>query len=328
MAIGNPRPDQCHGAFIVLQQKGAHQSTGISSRLISRGHPLPPPDPSRSQQPLGRPPFAAERASLSLAFSDLRVLHSFFQPLDDRHPSSGGGCRGGIGGGRCRRRWQIAGRRSAAAVVMKTYEIYSIWADAITPPTADNPRRPSPPCRPCPPTPRGYTRAHERGVSCGRCARVYVRLCVFVYVARRPEDCALALSTDAPQPREFYQDDRGGELAMNASSGLGKSWSWEFTRTSRRYWRRRESRWYIGIIGMRSVDGWSELSGEETRRARFTCSRRCFPALERGFEFRGISRDPEKAGTLAASSHVVKRGRECSMHSTSSPIGSARPSLA
>ena len=25
------------GAFIVLQQKGAHQSTGISSRLISRG---------------------------------------------------------------------------------------------------------------------------------------------------------------------------------------------------------------------------------------------------------------------------------------------------
>jgi len=36
-----PRPhDQCHGAFIVLQQKGAHQSTGISSRLISRGHPL------------------------------------------------------------------------------------------------------------------------------------------------------------------------------------------------------------------------------------------------------------------------------------------------
>ncbi|KYN28002.1 hypothetical protein ALC57_02579 [Trachymyrmex cornetzi] len=36
-----PRPhDQCHGAFIVLQQKGAHQSTGISSRLISRSHPL------------------------------------------------------------------------------------------------------------------------------------------------------------------------------------------------------------------------------------------------------------------------------------------------
>lgn len=37
VAIGNPRSDQCHAAFIVLQQKGAHQSTGISSRLISRG---------------------------------------------------------------------------------------------------------------------------------------------------------------------------------------------------------------------------------------------------------------------------------------------------
>jgi hypothetical protein len=31
-----PSHDQCGGAFIVLQQKGAHQSSGISSRLISR----------------------------------------------------------------------------------------------------------------------------------------------------------------------------------------------------------------------------------------------------------------------------------------------------
>lgn len=34
----------------------------------------------------------------------------------------------------------IAGRSGPAAVVMKTYEIYSIWADAITPPpTTDQP---------------------------------------------------------------------------------------------------------------------------------------------------------------------------------------------
>lgn len=150
VAIGNPRPDQCHGAFIVLQQKGAHQSTGISSRLISRGHPrrLARRQPLRRVPTLCRSLFStllSRNTSLSLAFSGLRVLHSFFQPLDDRHPSPGVAVVAAAAGERRRRGWQIAGRRSAAAVVMKTYEIYSIWADAITPPTADNPRRPSPP---------------------------------------------------------------------------------------------------------------------------------------------------------------------------------------
>lgn len=52
-AIGNPLGpnDQCHGAFIVLQQKGAHQSTGISSRLISRSRPPPSPGPLSPYHP-------------------------------------------------------------------------------------------------------------------------------------------------------------------------------------------------------------------------------------------------------------------------------------
>lgn len=118
-----PRPhDQCHGAFIVLQQKGAHQSTGISSRLISRGHPLVlarhpfhPPNPPRSRNPYGSPSFPPA-ASLSLAFCSEapRPPLSFFRPsAPPRRPpffgrSVGEGCERPTGGRR-----QIAGRRSA-----------------------------------------------------------------------------------------------------------------------------------------------------------------------------------------------------------------------
>lgn len=133
-----PRPhDQCHGAFIVLQQKGAHQSTGISSRLISRGHPLVlarfsflPPTPLQPQS-LRQPFFPSCRVSFSRILLRGSASSAFLLPTF-RHPSSGGRSARGASGRPGGRR-QIAGRRSRA-VVMKTYEIYSIWADAITPP--------------------------------------------------------------------------------------------------------------------------------------------------------------------------------------------------
>jgi len=75
--------DQCHGAFIVLQQKGAHQSTGISSRLISRGRLPPPPLEFPRFHPRSRkPPATASAAtrpprllSLSAPEAPSRVLH-------------------------------------------------------------------------------------------------------------------------------------------------------------------------------------------------------------------------------------------------------------
>lgn len=164
-----PRPhDQCHGAFIVLQQKGAHQSTGISSRLISRGHPLvlAPASPFsffppfRSRNPYGSPSFPPARVSLSLAFCSEAPCPrlSFFQPsASPRRPpfgrSVGEGCGRPTGGRR-----QIAGRRSSA-VVMKTYEIYSIWADAITPSADRGGGQP-------PTNPRGYTSRCMRACLC------------------------------------------------------------------------------------------------------------------------------------------------------------------
>lgn len=99
---------------------------------------------------------------------------------------------------------------------MKTYEIYSIWADAITPPTADNPRRPSPPVPllPLPPAPRGYTHVHTDAEYRGA-AGVCAHACACARgVARRPEDCALALSTDAAAAAE-------GVIKM--TEGIGES---------------------------------------------------------------------------------------------------------
>lgn len=170
MGIGNPRSDQCHAAFIVLQQKGAHQSTGISSRLISRGRggtdltllpplfflrpiisPLVPSSffslrPPRCAYPCARlsppllritflPRFVA-RSSFSwpsLAFlallypsPSLTVLSIPLAVPDVVEATPAGGVAGG-GADR--------DGRGPGAVVMKTYEIYSIWADAITPPT-------------------------------------------------------------------------------------------------------------------------------------------------------------------------------------------------
>lgn len=175
LAIGNPRPDQCHAAFIVLQQKGAHQSTGISSRLISRGrggtnlplfvshplflshllfgyslllHPLvcyyiQVSVPFPLQHPFSfftlRPLFFRLTALLFRVLSLSLCRSSAFTP-SWRHPSVARRRRGDS-----RQEVQlevelIAGRSGPAAVVMKTYEIYSIWADAITPPpTTDQP---------------------------------------------------------------------------------------------------------------------------------------------------------------------------------------------
>lgn len=184
-----PRPhDQCHGAFIVLQQKGAHQSTGISSRLISRGHPLvlsgllplSPPHGLSQPQSLRRPFFPPFAAPLSLAFCSEapRPPLSLFRPSAPprRRPSPtffgravGRSARGAraagrpAGGGR-----QIAGRRSAA-VVMKTYEIYSIWADAITPSADRGGGQP-------PVNPRGYT---GRCVCARVCMHVRAYVCVY-----------------------------------------------------------------------------------------------------------------------------------------------------
>lgn len=74
--------------------------------------------------------------------------------------SVGEGCGRPTGGRR-----QIAGRRSSA-VVMKTYEIYSIWADAITPSADRGGGQP-------PTNPRGYT---------SRCMRARVCMCVCLSV--------------------------------------------------------------------------------------------------------------------------------------------------
>lgn len=128
--------DQCHGAFIVLQQKGAHQSTGISSRLISRGRPLfallapfPPP--------LAGPLSPRLFLSLSAPRRRHRVLRLPSSDLPPsgrrRHPSpKGQGSGKGVGSRAQIARDDVALAR-ARGVVMKTYEIYSIWADAITP---------------------------------------------------------------------------------------------------------------------------------------------------------------------------------------------------
>lgn len=178
MAIGNPRSDQCHAAFIVLQQKGAHQSTGISSRLISRGrggtnltllsssssvpsfHPsfllLSSLSPATSlcvcvciihlslflRSNIVSPSvhrsffFLASLPSLasSLLVARTRVLSIPLAVPDVVEATPAGGVAGG-GADR--------DGRGPGAVVMKTYEIYSIWADAITPPppppTTDRP---------------------------------------------------------------------------------------------------------------------------------------------------------------------------------------------
>ncbi|KYN05532.1 hypothetical protein ALC62_03523, partial [Cyphomyrmex costatus] len=88
-----PRPhDQCHDAFIVLQQKGAHQSTGISSRLISRSHPLVLTRfaalfPSRNRNPYGGPSFTP-LPRLFLSHSGLRGSASSAFLLPTFHPSS------------------------------------------------------------------------------------------------------------------------------------------------------------------------------------------------------------------------------------------------
>lgn len=72
------------------------------------------------------------------------------------------------GGGR-----QIAGRRSARGIVMKTYEIYSIWADAITPADRGGGQPSSssfssaagqPPAHPPFSSARGYTCTRTRGM--------------------------------------------------------------------------------------------------------------------------------------------------------------------
>lgn len=223
-----PRPhDQCHGAFIVLQQKGAHQSTGISSRLISRGHPLvlrllplSPPHGLSQPQSLRRPFFPPFAAPLSLAFCSeaSRPPLSLFRPsAPPRRPSptffgrsvgEGRGRAAGrpAGGGR-----QIAGRRSAA-VVMKTYEIYSIWADAITPSADRGGGQP-------PVNPRGYT---------GRCvcarARMYVRAYVYVYEVWHVVVLKIARSLfrRMPPPRGLSRWRRDRGAGMNASLGLGE----------------------------------------------------------------------------------------------------------
>lgn len=114
VAIGNPRPhDQCHGAFIVLQQKGAHQSTGISSRLISRGHPLLARPPSSLSATPSQPcasdntPYGTVAAAISFSrfpsveASSLRVrvLHfpsSDLPPLLSPSPPSTGSDSGSV----------------------------------------------------------------------------------------------------------------------------------------------------------------------------------------------------------------------------------------
>lgn len=173
MAIGNPRSDQCHAAFIVLQQKGAHQSTGISSRLISRGrggtnltllsssssvpsfHPsfllLSSLSPATSlcvcvcvyHPPLSFPPIeyrfslgssfvllSPSLASLPSLASSLLVARTRGLSIPLAVPDVVEATpAGGVAGGGADR-----DGRGPGAVVMKTYEIYSIWADAITPP--------------------------------------------------------------------------------------------------------------------------------------------------------------------------------------------------
>lgn len=157
VAIGNPRSDQCHAAFIVLQQKGAHQSTGISSRLISRGRcgtnptllSSPSFHPSFLLSLLPSFPPSSFSSTVSPFLVSLKRQRSFHPPPDvveRRVPTHWRWCsRAGADSG-----------SGPGAVVMKTYEIYSIWADAITPPpTTDRPPLLSPPPSLDPRTPPG-----------------------------------------------------------------------------------------------------------------------------------------------------------------------------
>lgn len=135
LAIGKPRSSQCHAAFIVLQQKGGHQSTGISSRLISRGRGgtdltlfLFPFLFFRPRHPSGRDFALFHTGTLSSSPSlYLSLTLSLFSPPSGRRCCSSRRCS--FGGG---------ADSGNVAVVMKTYEIYSIWSDAITPARTTN----------------------------------------------------------------------------------------------------------------------------------------------------------------------------------------------
>lgn len=215
MAIGNPTAPRPMPRR--LYRFTTERRTSVNRYLLTLDFPWPPPrtpaaSPFSSSRPLAAAiPTAAllspfRRASFSRIL--LRGSASSAFPLPTFRPASATianllravGRRGAraagrpAGGGR-----QIAGRRSAA-VVMKTYEIYSIWADAITPSADRGGGQP-------PVNPRGYT---------GRCvcARAYVctcvRMCVRGVARRRPEDCALALSTDAAAEGVIKMAERPG----------------------------------------------------------------------------------------------------------------------
>lgn len=141
MAIGNPRPSPSRPMPRRLYRFTTERRTSVNRYLLTLDFPWPP-----SSHPLPPPPPLAEPSlaeSLSLAFRSEapspRPPPSFFRPSAlsgrRRHPSPAGQ---GVGGKGVGSRSQIARDDVALArargVVMKTYEIYSIWADAITPP--------------------------------------------------------------------------------------------------------------------------------------------------------------------------------------------------
>lgn len=177
MAIGNPTAPRPMPRR--LYRFTTERRTSVNRYLLTLDFPWPPPrtpaaSPFSSSRPLAAAiPTAAllspfRRASFSRIL--LRGSASSAFPLPTFRPASATianllravGRRGAraagrpAGGGR-----QIAGRRSAA-VVMKTYEIYSIWADAITPSADRGGGQP-------PVNPRGYT---------GRCVCARARVCM------------------------------------------------------------------------------------------------------------------------------------------------------
>lgn len=123
-AYRKPSRDQCRGAFIVLQQKGAHQSTGISSRLISRGR-------GETHRPVLPQPGPLHLFLQLLPQTSFHRLCKTLFPLAPSHfllSVTSHSLRRTLGGDS----GYGAATAAAATVVMKTYEIYSIWADAIT----------------------------------------------------------------------------------------------------------------------------------------------------------------------------------------------------
>jgi len=141
LAIGNPRPSPSRPMPRRLYRFTTERRTSVNRYLLTLDFPWPPP-PRPPRTLSSSPRRLSLPESLSLAFRSEapspRPPPSFFRPSALRSPPAPFSGEAGESGKGVGSRPQIARDDVALArargVVMKTYEIYSIWADAITPP--------------------------------------------------------------------------------------------------------------------------------------------------------------------------------------------------